>query len=440
MRNQTRAQIKRPGAKLNIGWALARLCLMSGVMVASVMGAAPETERPFFEAELVFPLEHWHNHASCLVETPQGDLLVCWFHGSGERTADDVRIQGARKRRGARTWSQRFVMADTLGYPDTNCAMFIDPEGRLWLLWPTILANRWETALMKYRTSTHYGGDGPPRWDTSEVLHVTPDFKAFEAATTNWLTKLEGSLAALSLSETQRHHFEAELANVRQKASDKLSQRLGWMTRAHPFILEGKRLIVPLYSDGFSFSLMAITDDWGKTWHTSTPLLGTGNIQPSIVERQDGSLYTLMRDNGPPPGRLHQSESRDRGETWSPVTKSELLNPGSGAEVIRLKNGHWIVVGNDTEAGRHSLALQISDDEGRTWRWKRHLEYRPPGPEAGSFHYPSILQARDGSLHVSYSYHLADKSLPKDVDGDPAAKSIKHARFNEAWVMAGDER
>jgi predicted neuraminidase len=413
--------------------------LLSVVFTSSAQSATLDPERPFLESELLFPLEHWHNHASCIVETPEGDLLMCWFHGSGERTADDVQIQGARQRKNAKVWSQRFIMADTPGYPDTNCAMFIDSEGRLWLLWPTILANRWETALMKYRISAHYQSDGPPHWDTSEVLHVTPDFRAFEAATTNWLNKIEVSLAGASLTETQRQRFAAELADVRHKASDKLSQRLGWMTRAHPFVLDGKRLIVPLYSDGFSFSLMAITDDWGNTWHTSTPLLGAGNIQPSIVERKDGSLYTLMRNNGPPPGRLHQSESRDRGETWSPVTKSELLNPGSGAEVIKLRNGHWAVVGNDTERGRHSLAVQISDDEGRTWRWKRHLEYRPPGPEAGSFHYPSILQARDGSLHVSYSYHLADKNLPKDIDGDPAGKSIKHARFNEAWVMAGDE-
>ena len=64
---------------------------------------------------------------------------------------------------------------------------------------------------------------------------------------------------------------------------------------------------------------MAITDDWGKTWHTSRPLMADGNIQPSIVQRQDGSLYTLMRDNGPPPKRLQQSQSRDRGETWAPV-------------------------------------------------------------------------------------------------------------------------
>src|SRR5512141_2900114 len=116
---------------------------------------------PFLESELIFPLERWHNHASCIVETPGGDLLVCWFHGSGERTADDVKIEGARRRKGAHTWSPRFTMADTPGYPDTNCTMFIDPQGRLWLLWPTILANRWETALMKYRISSHYRREGP---------------------------------------------------------------------------------------------------------------------------------------------------------------------------------------------------------------------------------------------------------------------------------------
>ena len=47
-----------------------------------------------------FPLEHWHNHASMIVEAPNGDLLVGWFHGSGERTADDVVIRGARLKKG----------------------------------------------------------------------------------------------------------------------------------------------------------------------------------------------------------------------------------------------------------------------------------------------------------------------------------------------------
>jgi hypothetical protein len=49
------------------------------------------------ERDLIFPTETWHNHSSSIVELPNDDLLVCWFHGSGERTADDVKILGARK-------------------------------------------------------------------------------------------------------------------------------------------------------------------------------------------------------------------------------------------------------------------------------------------------------------------------------------------------------
>ena len=135
--------------------------------------AVPQ-DAAFITSELIFPLEHWHNHASMIVEAPNGDLLVCWFHGSGERTADDVEIRGARLKKGAKAWSEPFLLADTPGYPDTNPTMFIDPRQRLWLLWPTILANEWHTALMKYRISSDYLRDGAPRWDVSEVLHVTP--------------------------------------------------------------------------------------------------------------------------------------------------------------------------------------------------------------------------------------------------------------------------
>jgi predicted neuraminidase len=414
------------------------LCIAS-LCCAPTASTAESTKLPFLESEIIFPLETWHNHASCIVECPNGDLLVCWFHGSGERTADDVKIEGARKRKGAKKWSPRFTMADTPGYPDTNCAMFIDPEGRLWLLWPAILANRWETALMKYRISSDYHRDGPPKWEVSEVMHITPGAE-FATAISNYVERVEGRGAELVVDEEMRDRAQKYFQRLREMAGDKLSRRLGWMTRAHPFVLDGKRLIVPLYSDGFNCSLMAITDDWGRNWHTSAPLLAAGNIQPSIVRRKDGSLYTLMRDNGPPPKRLHQSESRDRGETWSAVSDSDLPNPGSGAEITSLRNGHWILISNDTERGRNSLAVQISDDEGRTWKWKRHLELDPPGPEAGSYHYPSIIQAKDGTLHASYSYHVPKRNLPKDGDGDSGGKSIKHAHFNEAWVMQGDTR
>ncbi|MCI0534460.1 MAG: exo-alpha-sialidase [Verrucomicrobiales bacterium] len=411
--------------------------ILFGLWLGSSLGPCGAAEKQLFESELIFPLEHWHNHASCIVEAPNGDLIVCWFHGSGERRADDVRIEGARRRRGAKSWSSRFTMADTPDYPDTNCAMFIDPRGRLWLMWPTILANEWHTALMKYRISSDYRRDGPPRWQISDVLHLSPGTNFVEAVNRHADDAL-AKLPAQSLSAEYHDRAAQFLASLRTQAADKLSRRLGWMTRAHPFVLDGRRLIVPLYSDGFSFSLMAITDNWGQTWRTSTPLCGAGNIQPSIVRRRNGSLYTLMRDNGPPPKRLHQSESRDRGDTWSTVTDSDLPNPGSGAEIISLRNGHWALISNDTERGRHSLAVQISDDEGRTWKWKRHLELESPGEGAGAYHYPSLIQAKDGSLHASYSFHPSQRGRPTDAQGRVAHKSVKHAHFNEAWVMEGD--
>ncbi|HAV62886.1 MAG TPA: hypothetical protein DCY13_11040, partial [Verrucomicrobiales bacterium] len=67
--------------------------LLAGLHMASAAG--------HHSAELIFPPETWHNHGSCIVEAPNGDLIVCWFHGSGERTADDVKIEGARLKKGA---------------------------------------------------------------------------------------------------------------------------------------------------------------------------------------------------------------------------------------------------------------------------------------------------------------------------------------------------
>jgi predicted neuraminidase len=411
------------------------LAWLNVILCCASQAATPPEDRPFHESELLFPLERWHNHASCIVEAPNGDLLVCWFHGSGERKADDVIIEGARLRKGSHRWSSRYLLADTRDFPDGNPCMFIDPQKRLWLLHTTILANTWESALLQVRISRDYLRDRAPRWESNELLLLKPG-PEFETEVGKRLPELERSIEPLQLTDEQRQEAKAFLDALQRHAADKLYRRLGWMTRAHPIILDDRRLIVPLYHDGFSCSLMAISDDWGQTWHASRPLVGAGNIQPSVVRRSDGSLYTLMRDNGPPPQWLMQSDSRDNGETWSAVTDTALPNPGSGAELIALRNGHWVLVSNDTEKGRYQLALQLSCDEGRTWPWKRYLEKDPPGPDAGSYHYPSIIQAKDGTIHLSYSYHLARRSLPADVDGDPAAKSIKHAHVNEAWIRS----
>lgn len=389
------------------------------------LSAMSSAEDEFVSGELIFPLESWHNHGSALVECPNGDILVCWFHGSGERRSDDVLILGARKVKATGKWTKPFVMADAPGFPDTNCTMIIDPEGTLWLLWPTIQANLWESALMKYKTSTDYMNPvGPPKWDAMKILHVKPgdDFEE-------------------KVRKQTKEYFGKERVNGRSKswadrnyeqAADKLTRRLGWFTRAHPKFLDDGRLLVGLYSDGFSFSLVAITDDLGETWTFSDPIVGGGNIQPSFAVKDDGTIVTYMRDNGPAPKRVHVSESTDRGETWSKVYDHEVFyNPGSGLEVMNTENGEWLCIYNDMKLGRNSLAISLSEDEGKTWPWTRHIEKRNPG--AGAFHYPSIIEGTDGNFHVTYSYFI-----DQDTEDEKRGKSIRYATFNREWLKGRD--
>lgn len=393
--------------------------MLTRILFLAALASSVVAQKPFVEKEDIFPLDAKHNHASSILYLPNGELFVCWYRGSGERTADDVRVMAARKTKGAKAWTPPFVLADQPGFPDTNPTLFLDRDKRLWLLWQTIVANRWETAINNYRIASSYGRAGVPHWDRADVLLVKPAN----------IAELTAEFAA-KFKDTP---YAAYANRKAEQAKDKYFSRMGWMTRAHPVQLASGRILVGLYSDGFSFSLVAISDDNGLTWHASAPIVGGGNIQPTFAVKKDGAIVAYMRDNGPPPKRLHISVSKDNGETWTPAEDTDIPNSGTGLEVMNLKDGRWLMINNDTEKGRHSLALTISDDEGKSWKWTRHLELDTRAERAGSFHYPSIVQAPDGTIHASYSVFL--NHLP---EGQPK-KTIRHAHFNLAWIEQGDQ-
>jgi len=217
----------------------------------------------------------------------------------------------------------------------------------------------------------------------------------------------------VELSEERAARFKV----LRDRLGDKLYQRLGWQPRCKPTVLPSGRILLPLYSDTFSISLMAVSDDDGAHWYASKPLMGFGNIQPAVLRRNDGTLVAYMRENGPR-RKIRVCESKDDGITWGPVGELELANPGSGVDAVRLKNGNWVLAYNDRTSGRNSLAASVSKDEGRTWSATRHLENH----EKGSYHYPAIIQGSDETIHVVYSYFVDE------------GKSMKHAAFKDSWI------
>jgi predicted neuraminidase len=367
-------------------------------------------QEPGFASQLVFPLDQEHNHAPGIVAYRNGDLLVSWYRGSGERKADDVRVLGAVKKQGAENWSEPFVMADRPGFPDCNTCMMLDGQERLFLFWPTILANSWESCLTNVAVASGRDEQGVPVWDRIDWMLLKPDDFSAQAtqALQEWISEYGDRLPA---------GLKEEVAGVQAKLGDKLSQRLGWQPRCKPIVLSSGRWLLPLYTDTFSISLMAISDDQGTSWNASGPLLGFGNIQPALFQRKDGTVVAYMRENGVT-GRVRVCHSLDEGMTWGPVTSSEIPNPGSGLDGVQLASGRWLMICNDTTEGRSQLALMVSDDEGDSWKLAKYLEKAP----SGSYHYPAIIQDQQGTIHAVYSYF---------VDG---GKSMKYCRFSEAWL------
>ena len=205
-----------------------------------------------------------------------------------------------------------------------------------------------------------------------------------------------------------------------------ISRRIGWQTKNKPLIIDD-RIIVPLYSDGFDCSLFAITDNLGKTWKFSNPVIGGIGIQPTIAITQNGTLAAYLRDNGPPPKRMQRTDSQDNGITWSIARDVELPNPGAGFDMVTLRSGEWLIVYNHTEDGRHDLTVAISDNDGKSWRWKKKIEFDDRKEKATSSHYPAVIQDTNGIIHIVYSYHFHDR----DDDQD---KTIKYASFPVSWV------
>lgn len=63
---------------------------------------------------------------------------------------------------------------------------------------------------------------------------------------------------------------------------------------------------------------------------------------------------------------------------------------------------------------RSPLNLIQSTDDGETWDGLRTLEANP-----GEYSYPSIIQASDGAIHITYTYRRY---------------TIKHVTFTEPWL------
>ena len=170
-------------------------------------------------------------------------------------------------------------------------------------------------------------------------------------------------------------------------------------------------------------SLIGISDDLGETWQCSEAIVGYGPTQPSIVQKKDVGLVAYMRDEGSGKQLAQIAYSDNNGENWTPATLLDIPNPSSSLEALVLQDGRWVLLCNDNPTARNPLTLMMSEDEGKSWKWKRKVE--PVDDTAHSFEYPSIIQAKNGLIHMSYTRKT------------PNGNTIAHTVVNTEWIEAG---
>ncbi|MEZ5107155.1 MAG: sialidase family protein [Draconibacterium sp.] len=291
-------------------------------------------------------------HASTITETKER-LLAAWFGGTREKNPD-VCIYTSAKIDGK--WSEPAMVADgiindTLRYPCWNPVLFQIPDGTVMLFYKVgPSAQEWWGML---KTSKDQGRT----W--SEASRLPEDF----------------------------------LGPIKNK----------------PVLTKNLRLICPSSTENPITDKwkvhFEISDDLGMTWKKVDLIDKEGKfniIQPSILFHKNGQLQMLARSKE---NFVISSWSDDNGENWSQPVATELLNPNSGTDAITLKNGLQLIVFNPTRktegkwgGPRTPLEIAVSKD-GSNWKSVYTLEDAP-----GEYSYPAVIQASDGSVHITYTY------------------------------------
>lgn len=346
------------------------------------------------------PTPFAQNHAANLHELEDGSLLCTWFAGTQEGMAD-IFVLLARRDPLSGQWSEPQKLSQDDTRSEQNPILFQAPNGPLWLIWTAQVSGNQETAIVRRRLSQDQGRS----WGPVETL--------FEQA--------------------------------------------GTFVRQPPVVLDNGDWLLPVWYcitqpgekwiGNHDVSAVMISTDQGQNWQAHDVPHSTGCVHMNVHQLEDGSLLGLFRSRWA--DAVYSSRSSDRGRTWSAPQPTELPNNNSSIQYVRLASGELAIAYNPISAqGDHPrraslydeiedegddrvtpgasadgrcavwgiprapMSLALSSDQGQSWPLRLDIELgdgfcltnNSQEKLNREFSYPSIIQARDGSVHVAFTY------------------------------------
>ncbi len=349
------------------------MLLPSFLLIALAGSMAAAAEDIVYERVIGPEFPGKYKHPASIAELAGGDLYIAYYGGDGEY-ADVTAVYGMRKRRGESSWSAPKIIADTPFYSDGNAVVWQAPDGLVWLFYVVRFGDTWSTSRIQAKISR----DGAQTWSDSFMV---------------------------ALDE-------------------------GMMVRGRPLLLADCDYLLPVYHEtghdkelvgADSTSLFLRFDPKAKKWSASGHIRSPkGNIQPAVAQIDDNYLVAYCRRGGGygpgTEGFVVRSESRDGGRTWSEGRDTEFPNPNAAVDFMKLKNGHLILVYNNSGTERDPLTVAVSTDSDKTYPYRRDIAVGPH-----DYAYPYFIQAADGKIHLVYT---SDKR-----------SVINHAVFDESAIV-----
>ncbi|HLY65463.1 MAG TPA: exo-alpha-sialidase, partial [Chloroflexota bacterium] len=257
-----------------------------------------------------------YKHPASITELANGDLYLVYYGGAGEY-AVNTGVFGARLKLGSTRWSRPRLIAHDPFRSLGNAVVWQAPDGVVWLFYVVRWGDTWSTSRIQAKVSH----DGVSTWSDSFVM----------------------------------------------------SERPGDMVRGRPIVLDNGDYLLPIYNEtGHNIELVGPDstscflrfDRHSKMWLPSGAIHSAkGNIQPAVVRLSHDHLVAYCRRGGGydhvTDGYIVRAESQDGGHTWSEVHDTQFPNPNAAIDLIRLRNGHLLLIYNNSMNDRTPLSAAL---------------------------------------------------------------------------------
>jgi predicted neuraminidase len=335
--------------------------------------------------QVYLPILYPSSHAANLYQLRDGDILCVWFSGTWEGNSG-VGIVMSRLPKGSDRWGPTKLIDRKEGVSYQNPVLFQEPDGTLDLYHTEQGAGAGEANAKVLHLASK---DDGKTWSSPEVLFDKP-----------------GSFVRHPMVVMPNGVWILPMDIVNSEGIGKGAEN--------------------------NYSITQVSADHGKTWKECFMAGSKGKVQPTVVHVGPQELLAFLRSRAS--DFIYRSTSSD-GCTWTPATPTTLPNNNASVQLFRLQDGHLVLAFDNSNTVRKPLAVALSEDGGATWPWVRNIEQGRPGygseeqkpkaPGREEYSYPSIMQSREGTIYVAFTYRR---------------QTIKVVSFGEDWIRQGGKQ